>query len=51
MQGALVPQNNPKESFKNISNLPKDRAVRLYFTTLSIISLYILYCFIKRTSK
>ena len=51
MQGALVPQNNPKESFKNISNLPKDKAVRLYFTTLSIVFLYVLYCFIKRTSK
>lgn len=43
-----------KESFKNVSNvynLPKDNAVRLYFTTLSIIILYMLYCFIKKTSK
>ncbi len=51
MKGALVPQNNPKESFKNISNLPNDKGVQLYFSTLSIVILYVLYCFIKKTSK
>tara|TARA_Y100000741_G_scaffold23_2_gene24 strand:+ start:1733 stop:2749 length:1017 start_codon:yes stop_codon:yes gene_type:complete len=51
MKGALVPQNNPKEAFKNISKVPRDKAVHLYFTTLSIVALYILYCFIKKTSK
>lgn len=40
-----------KESFKNISNLPSDKAVHLYFTTLSIVALYVLYCFVKKTSR
>lgn len=42
------PFHPAKESFKNISKLPKDNFVRLYFTTLAFVSLYILYCLIKK---
>ena len=53
LTGVKVPQNNftKTEAFSNISSLPKDKAVHLYFTTLSIVALYILYCFIKKTSR
>ena len=47
--GNKCPFNPAKETFKNISPLPKDKIVRLYFTTLAFVVLYILYNFIKKT--
>ena len=47
--GKKCPFNPAKEPFKNIANLPKDKIVQLYFTTLSFVVLYILYSFIRKT--
>lgn len=37
-----------KQGFKNIYDLPNDSIVTLYYTSLSILSLYLLYCFMRR---
>ena len=43
---AKVPQNNPKEGFKTMASFNDDKIVTMYYTSLAVLSIYILYLFI-----